>query len=508
MMKLLLLLASACAVPFFQIPLQLHPGVPRGQEASVAASEDFDHWTLKQSQFAFLRILDNIGGLLSLASVPEGVVLASPLKAHPDYYYNWIRDSALTIRLLIHEMRDATHGTDSARIHTLATAPLSVFLKSVVELYIQVNHRLQRLRNRSGHFADRSGLGEPKFMADMSVFDGSWGRPQSDGPALRVLTIASFINFLDETHQAFGPVLNDLFVYHEVVRPDLEYILGHWRAPLFDLWEEVNAMHFFTVLVQLRAISDGSVLAARNADGAFQQRLQEAFAEINEYIASAGFAGPLHMVETPHFEERQGLDAASLLAALHAHNMDFGGTDHVPYDVDDPHILNTIAALVLVMKRLYPINSGPDVALGRYPEDVYNGDGTSEGNPWFICTASAAEVLYKMVYKRRARPSAIHTSELGPFVQLLGLEDAGDLQPGTLQWRQFLDLSVALADSFLRKIRLHVNKDGHMLEQFNKYTGFMQGAPDLTWSYLSFYNCVRWREAVRAQHRPLRAMSQ
>ena len=49
------------------------------------------------------------------------------------------------------------------------------------------------------------------------------------------------------------------------------------------------------------------------------------------------------------------------------------------------------------------------------------------------------------------------------------------------------------ADSFLEVIRQHVDADGHMSEQFNRYTGYMEGAEDLTWSYGSFWSAVRWR---------------
>lgn len=49
------------------------------------------------------------------------------------------------------------------------------------------------------------------------------------------------------------------------------------------------------------------------------------------------------------------------------------------------------------------------------------------------------------------------------------------------------------ADTFLAIIRKHVDAEGHMSEQFNKYSGYLEGAEDLTWSYGSFWSSLRWR---------------
>lgn len=61
----------------------------------------------------------------------------------------------------------------------------------------------------------------------------------------------------------------------------------------------------------------------------------------------------------------------------------------------------------------------------------------------------------------------------------------------------FIETTLSLmkyADSFLKVIQKHVDENGHMSEQFNKYTGFMEGAENLTWSYASFWSAMRWRK--------------
>ena len=39
----------------------------------------------------------------------------------------------------------------------------------------------------------------------------------------------------------------------------------------------------------------------------------------------------------------------------------------------------------------------------------------------------------------------------------------------------------------------HVDNNGDMNEQFNKYIGFMQGAEKLTWSYGAVFTAINWR---------------
>jgi hypothetical protein len=59
-------------------------------------------------------------------------------------------------------------------------------------------------------------------------------------------------------------------------------------------------------------------------------------------------------------------------------------------------VLATHKVLVDSFRKIYPINKstpeGSAVAIGRYPEDVY-----FQGNPWYLCTLAAAELLYDAV---------------------------------------------------------------------------------------------------------------
>lgn len=438
-------------------------------------------------------------------------MIASPLKSHPNYFYNWIRDSALAIRSLISQLEDDFTGEFA-------------YLKTVIENYIEANYYLQRLPNPSGKFNDavRSGLGEPKFIANGETFDGHWGRPQSDGPGLRVVTVVDFLDYLEREKENIQSNLlgNRTFIYTEIVKPDLEYIIANWRSDSFDLWEEVNASHFFNALTMMRALSEGCRLAQSvEENGEFIRTLNDNFDNLKAFVTDSktGYASLTlsYIIETPKLKQegkRSGLDAATLLAALHAHDVNGLDTVSIPFDVDDYRILNTILNMVKDMKYRYPVNHGNiraqqniGAGLGRYPEDDYDGYGTSEGNPWFISTASAAEVVLRTIYKTLSKKADLVISSTNKdFFSLFGedlfadeISDEIVLSHGSARYKVIMSGMFTYADSFLKVIKNHVDsKNGRMLEQFNKYNGYMQGANDLTWSYSSFYNCARMRESV------------
>lgn len=509
---------------FKQVPLIPSTWFVTESEDEYMNNPQFELWVELQANRSFNYILDNIGGIslkLDPKDVAYGVVIASPLRKNPNYFYNWVRDSALTIRSLIYHMDD-NYLDNSTHV-----------LREVVEKYIEVNYHLQRTPNRSGKFEDFSGLGEPKFMPDGKPFNDNWGRPQSDGPGLRALTISNYLNHLHKHSANISSEFlgNATFVYQEIVKPDLCYVMANWQSNLFDLWEEINAIHFFNALTQLRALSDGMLLAKLVGDSAeFIDELRDHYESLKNYIEDPALGGFTHaslpyVIETPDLlkqRKRSGLDAATFLGALHAHNLDYGGTNDIPFDVDDSRILNTITAMVGDMKYRYPINHDKirllqniGVGLGRYPEDVYDGYGTSEGNPWFISTLSALEILFKWIFKYVSQESDIVISDLNRDFMSVFIDDLTEeeLGPGDVvipfnsdRYYRVLVNMFNFSDSFMDVIQSHVDLvTGQMLEQFNKYHGYMQGADNLTWSYSAFYNCVRWRFKASSQIDALRA---
>lgn len=384
-------------------------------------------------------------------------------------------------------------------------------------------HHIQRVDNPSGTFANLEGLGEPKFEVNGTAFTGNWGRPQRDGPALRAITISNFINTEVKYNKSVSfDTYRDIF--NNIVRYDLDYVSAYWHQDGFDLWEEINGKHFYTFMVQHSSLVAGSKIAAsmgyHDAASYYSTQAEYLAAFIKEkfWHSSKG-----HLVETFGLDYRSGLDSALFLASLHSldilnWNGDAASTDlYAPYSDE---ILASLARYVDSMRNMYPINSVRmdkftdlgfnssmvGIGVGRYPEDVYNGDGTSVGNPWFLCTATVSQNLYLLADYLASRPKSFDlvVNDLNkPFYGLfLNGEEGFDwlshdnyiVNRDTDIYNFVIKMIIDYADSFLDVIREHQDGDGNLSEQFNRYNGFMTGANNLTWSYGAFWAAVRQRD--------------
>jgi glucoamylase len=382
----------------------------------------------KEEQFkiSIRKVIENS----TMPDVKPGMVVASPSRAEPDYYFDWLRDTALTMRALVdyYEFRKDPQ------------------IKKMIMVWIDAEIYRQNLPTLSG-------LGEPKFNIDGSGFTGPWGRPQNDGPALRALTMIKFARILfAEGEQDF--VLKKL--YHGVlpanspIKKDLEYTAHHWREHSFDLWEEEKGLHFYTLLSQHTALQEGAKLAAELKDtGAAEfygqqsawiaAKLKAEFVNSNVgLLVTTEKSAPLHY-------KNSGIDVAPLLALLHTS----------PYQkvfaLNSAPVKKYIQVLTQTFADLYQVNKAfPElgVGIGRYPEDRYDGYGTGGiGNPWFLSTLALGE--YYCLLKNETKKSA---------------------------------LNVVIQKQFDRAL-FHTDRKGQISEQFNHVTGVMQGARDLTWSH-------------------------
>ncbi|TPX56942.1 glucan 1,4-alpha-glucosidase [Spizellomyces sp. 'palustris'] len=327
----------------------------------------------------------------------------------------------------------------------------------------------------------RSGFGEPKFHVNGSPFNGDWGRPQNDGPALRASTLIRFANaYLDRggSIEAVKRLLYDSrHPTQTVIKADLEFTCSAWRAKCFDLWEEVYGHHFYTRMVQYAALQSGVQFAKRMKDVGAADWYKLQSMTLKQILTTHWDPTSGYMQET--LDQSGGLpdkilnlDTATILAALHTLDQT------LPYRPFSQEILLTAQELVSRMAPLYPINGNSNAtlapAIGRYCEDTYDGYGRSEGNPWILTTTAIAETLYH---------TASHL-----------LEDT--TIPPSLK-HSYLHLAQNVtdaADTFLNRVRRHTPTSGALSEQVNKNTGFMQGAPHLTWSYASIITAAWARE--------------
>lgn len=178
------------------------------------------------------------------SDVTRGAVPASPSKVDPNYFFHWTRDAAVVFDVFVIAY---SHAQDSRSREAILRRLLG---------WVAFETRLQSIPTRS------NGPGEPKFMVSGDAYTGEWGRPQNDGPALRAIVMTRLANrLLDEGQEAL--VRNSL--YGGQIPPvgpikfDLEYTAHRWTDASYDLWEEVKGSHFYTRIVQRRALLDGAI---------------------------------------------------------------------------------------------------------------------------------------------------------------------------------------------------------------------------------------------------------
>ncbi|KAM3081175.1 hypothetical protein ACMFMF_003091 [Clarireedia jacksonii] len=96
-----------------------------------------DSFIATESPIALSRILCNIGSDGACAQgAASGIVIASPDKVNPDYFYTWTRDSALTFKSLV---------------DTFISGTYSASLQQEIESYISAQAGLQTVSNPSGN---------------------------------------------------------------------------------------------------------------------------------------------------------------------------------------------------------------------------------------------------------------------------------------------------------------------------------------------------------------------
>lgn len=522
--------------------------------AYSTSRNSFSEWIEQQSNVAYNKVLSNIAdknilnnqNLYKLnGNIKDGVIVASPSTEHPDYFYQWVRDSSISI--------------DTVLQNIFMDSNVNITLVGTYLKYLQNSFNLQRSNSRSGNGVpsnDFLSLGEPKWNVDSTPFNDPWGRPQNDGPALRAISVFKFLMLLKEYNQEFGknltlqdlisqynnyflndninlPFSNEKELFDNIIYWDLSFINKNWEKDNFDLWEEVYGKHFFTSLVQLSAIKisinylkeNNKSWSAMDDDNLINYNSllinsERTFNDMYKFIMiDSGYinSNKNFIVETPSIlNKRSGLDIAIIISSVITHFEQNIFSNEIPFDVNDSGILNTLYYLIQKMSILYPINHSNaklnmGVALGRYPEDVYDGDGTSEGNPWFLATSYSSEILYKLINNINSSGNDITiplNSWDSQFWTLIfeGLEESLDnaeeakyqlvIPFNSPAFKQTMSTLFQLSESFLDKIRQHTSDKGDMSEQFNKYTGFMQGATDLTWSYSSFWAACHERSKI------------
>lgn len=379
-----------------------------------------------EKDFQFKESLARLIRNASMPDVSPGMVVASPSRSNPNYYYDWVRDTSLSMKALI----DYWELTGDRKIEGM--------------LYTWIDSETKRQNAWT-----LSGLGEPKYNVDGSGYQGPWGRPQNDGPALRAIAMMKFARLLIDSGKRDYVQRKLYFGVLPATTPikkDLEYTAHHWREPNFEPWEEEMGLHFYNMLVQYTALSVGASFAIEMGDGGAAYFYNQQADELGRFIRSRFLNSDVGIRVSASVTrglgyKTSGLDVTPLLALIHTY----------PYQhlisLNDPYVKRYISVLTETFGKKFAVNRnyrGLGVAIGRYPEDRYDGYTTGgKGNPWFLATIALAE--YDCVSGNRS-----------------------------------------LAEAQFERVLFHSDRTGQLDEQFNQDTGYMQGAFELTWSHGSF----------------------
>jgi glucoamylase len=461
--------------------------------ADRARADDLVVWLQNEKATATNKMLGNV--LLS------GSVMAAPSR-QPDYMYHWVRDGALTMRTAFGLYQQSASPQDQ-----------NYYLKLLINYagFSRSNQTTPNPRSEPGR-----AIGEPKFNLNGSAYDQPWGRPQDDGPGLRALVMTRLANKLLEGGQldALNYVKSKLYdgqtPTNSVIKTDLEYISNNWPKTCYDPWEEIRGHHFFTRLIQRKALFEGAKLAQKLNDGGAATQYTNQATALEAELAKHWDDTKGYLVATLDRDDgidykASGLDSAVMLAVVHCHTADDGFL--LP---TDDRVLATVARLAATFKAIYPINSAktpmgdavPGIAIGRYPEDRYNGSNSNDpngGNPWILCTNGLAEFYFRTAKAWKMSGKIDVTDRNLAFLRSLDAIKFANLQSGqsfAAESQTFQDINSALraaGDSQLQRTKYHANPDGSLSEQMNRNTGFMQSANDLTWSYASFLTALAQR---------------
>jgi len=296
--------------------------------------------------------------------------------------------------------------------------------------------------------------------ADGTLDISHWGRPQHDGPPLRLLAVLRWARDVDLGSAGLAAQAAAL------IRADIAFTRGRWRMPSVDIWEEEKGHHYYTLRVAAAALEEAADWLDAQGSGSDpgEARLCRADAEeILRMLDGYWLAGEGYYRSRTlegGVRSTKELDIAVIFAAIHG--VGGAGSDHT---VHDPRMHATLGRLESLFAAEYPINHarpatrGP--AMGRYKGDVYY-----SGGAYYFSTLAAAEFCFRAAVTRHGSKKGIDSS----------FRDRGD--------------------AFLETVRAFTPPSGDMSEQFDQKTGAQSSARHLAWSYAAFISCVTARRDV------------
>jgi glucoamylase len=390
--------------------------------------------------------LQNIFNNISNVDAENGIIVASPSKENPDYYYHWIRDAALTILLFVRLLDNEEYCS------------YYNILRSYIQSYINNEISITKKINLIDY-------GEPKFYINREKYDKNWGRPQNDGPAIRSYTLVEYAFHLINKNET--ELLKPIFNYSKngLIDNDLEFLLNYSvNKTSFDLWEEINGYHYFTTFFQLKALENIEKLIYYFDKKDFRldkiaiskleygNILNKFYDKQNKIIKSS------FDIINENFNVREYLDSSIFLAQIYCN--------------ENPICIYTINTLIeFIKKNIKKYNSEKYkfIPIGRYYEDDYY-----NGNPWILTTISIAHYIKKCI-NYLDNIDLEFKSKLVELLKLLKCHNSNNIV-------ECINKYCYEIDNFILDF---YNTHKQLSEQFDLNNNPIS-APHLTWSYASF----------------------
>ncbi|OAG04611.1 1, 4-alpha-D-glucan glucohydrolase [Paraphaeosphaeria sporulosa] len=457
-------------------------------EASAKAfrqrrAEDLASRIEGETTIALQGVLNNFGPDGSEApGASAGVLIASPSTDNPNYYYTWTRDAALTLKMVVDEF---LHGKGD--------------LQPYIRDYVKAQAIVQTISNPSGALGSGRGLGEPKYYANLTRFNGDWGRPQRDGPALRATALITYSRYLLSTGiDSDGTEADNIW---PIIQNDLNYVAQYWNQTGFDLWEEVDGSSFFTTAAQYRALIEGATLGQRLQQdvSAYESQAPNVFCFLQTFW-NGNYAVANINVKQSGFS-RSGIDANTVLTSIALFDPD-AVCDDTLFQPCSSRALANLKQYIDAFRTIYTINqgvseSGAGVATGRYAEDVY-----FNGNPWYLTTLAVAEQLYDAIQQWSTVNTISIDDESLAFWQSVypSAQPGSYTKGGSSNFTKLTDAVLTYADGFVETALKYTPENGALSEQYSRENGTSLSAHDLTWSYASFITMRAARLAATSDY--------
>ncbi|KAI7891415.1 Six-hairpin glycosidase-like protein [Mucor mucedo] len=296
-------------------------------------------------------------------------------------------------------------------------------------------------------------------------------RPQNDGPAERA---SSFILLADSILKQSGDDTYVTGTLKPAIFKDLDYVVSTWSDGCFDLWEEANGVHFYTLIVMRKGLIHGANFATRNGDNTRASTYTTTANTLKTKIDT--FWSSTYITVTQSLTggvQKAGYDVSTLIAA------NSGSLADGFYTPGSDKILATAVVIESKFSSLYDINvNAPSyllgTAIGRYPEDTYNGNGNGH-KEWTLAGQVKVSSITLPFFKK------FDTATVEGTVYKVGTAAFNAMTQ-----------NVALgANKFLSTVKNYALTNGSMSEQYERGSGKSTGARDLTWSHAALNSAAR-----------------